>query len=156
MGPEPRSPPSGVALEVIDPAQLDNGLRKRAVPKAAELFALLLGAPLRFVHHGLQRWFVLRTPFQSGSGSQQVLRLPEDLDALNQPRAVKAVEQYQRVAQALSGQPEDVIAIVKEELNIAVARDRFAQLLKSPSSRRMSSHVAVDDLSGSYLKGVPL
>jgi hypothetical protein len=47
---------------------------------------------------------------------------------------------------------EDVIAIVKEELNIATARDRFAQILKSPFSRRMFSHVAVDDLSGSDLK----
>ena len=42
---------------------------------------------------------------------------------------------------------------MKEELNIAAARDRFAQLLKSPFSRRMLSQVAVDDLSGSDLKG---
>jgi hypothetical protein len=47
---------------------------------------------------------------------------------------------------------EDVIAIVKQELKIALGRDRFVQLLKSPLSRRMFSHVAVDDLSGSDLK----
>ena len=41
---------------------------------------------------------------------------------------------------------------MQEELNIAFGRDRFAQLLKSPFSRRMFSHVAVDDLSGSDLK----
>ena len=48
---------------------------------------------------------------------------------------------------------ETGVAIVKEKLIVAVARDRFPQLLERPFRRWMFCHIAMDDLSGPDLDG---